>query len=325
MKPVVCMFNLLAMLGLQGIGLPDAAAQPYPVKPIRSIAPMAPGGFGDILLRAIGAELAKSLGQPVLVENRGGANTIIAGDTCAKAAPDGHTICMLTIDTLSYNPFLYKKPPYDAQKDFEPITNLVYLTEGFLVNPALGVNTLGELIALAKAKPGALNYGSISNNMVLFMENFTRDTGTDIKTIPFKGPADAVTALLSGQVQIGVFGIGNLIGHLKSGKIKLLAVDGNHRSPLFPDVPTLEGAGYRGEPVRVWLGMVGPAGIPKPIVAKLNSEITRIVNVPSFKERYVTGQGLEAILDTPEQFAQFLKEDRVRAEVLVKRSTLKPE
>ena len=322
MKSIATICALLAALAC---GLPEAAAQQYPTKPIRGIAPMAPGGFGDILLRAIGAELAKSLGQPFVVENRGGANTVLAGDACAKAAADGHTLCMLTIDTLSFNPFLYKKLPYDAEQDFEPIIHLVYLTEGLMVNPSLKLNTLAELIALARAKPGSLNYGSISNNMVLFMETFTRGTGTDIRTIPYKGPAEAVKALLAGEVQVGVFGIGNLIGHLKSGKIKLLAVDGSSRSVLFPEVPTLEEAGYRGVPIRIWLGIVGPAGTPKPIVAKLNAEIARIAGEAAFKERYITAQGLEAVLDSPAHFAQFLKDDRQRAEKLVRGSSLRPE
>jgi tripartite-type tricarboxylate transporter receptor subunit TctC len=317
--------GLFAVLGLQLAVLPDAAAQQYPTRPIRNIYPFSPGGFGDIVLRAISAELTKSLGQAVVVENRPGANTMIGADACAKAPPDGHTLCMLTVDTLSYNPFLYRKPLYDAANDFEPIINLVYLTEGFLVNPALKVNSLGELIALAKSKPGSLNYGTPANNVMLFMEAFKRDTGTDIRMIPYKGPGDTVTALLAGEVQVGFIGIGNVIGHIRGGKLKALAVDGQVRSPLFPEVPTLAESGFRGVVNRIWLGMVGPAGIPKPIVAKLNTEIARIVGAPEFKDKYVTALGLEPVLDTPEQFAQFIRENRARGETLVRQSGLQPE
>jgi tripartite-type tricarboxylate transporter receptor subunit TctC len=318
-------WGLFAVLGLQLAVLPDAAAQQYPTRPIRNIYPFSPGGFGDIVLRAISAELTKSLGQPVVVENRAGANTMIGADACAKAPPDGHTLCMLTVDTLSYNPFLYKKPLYDAANDFEPIINLVYLTEGLLVNPALKVNNLAELIALAKSTPGSLNYGTPANNVMLFMEAFKRDTGTDIKMIPYKGPGDAVNALVAGEVQVGFIGIGNVIGHIRGGRIKPLAVDGTARSPLFPDVPTLAESGYRGVVNRIWLGILGPAGMPKPVVARLNSEISRIVSVPAFKEQYITALGLEAILDSPEHFAQFIRENRARGEDLVRQSGLRPE
>ena len=316
---------LMAVLAFELAGLPHAQAQQYPTRPVRAIYPFSPGGFGDVLLRAISAELTRSLGQPVVVENRAGANTMIGAEACAKAPSDGYTVCLLTVDTLSYNPFLYKKPLYDAHADFEPIINLVYVTEGFLVNPALKANTLAELITLAKSKPGSLSYGTPANNVMLFMESFKRDTGTDIRMIPYKGPADAVNALISGDVQVGFIGIGNVIGHVKAARIKPLAVDGSARSPLFPDVPTLAEAGYRGVQNRVWLGLVGPAGIPRPIVDRLNSEIARTVSVPSFKAQYITALGLEAILDTPEHFAQFIKENRSRGEQLVRQSGLQPE
>lgn len=316
---------LVAALGLQLAVLTDAAAQEYPTRPIRIIQPFSSGGFAETILRAIGEEFRKSLGQPGFVENRPGANSIVGANACAKAPPDGYTLCLLTIDTLSYNPFIYKKLPYDPANDFEPIINLLYLTEGFLVNPGLNANNLAELIALAKSKPGSLNYGSPANNVTLFMEGFKRDTGTDIKMIPYKGFGDAATALISGEVQVAFIGIGNVIGHIRGGKIRLLAVDGTTRSPLFPGVPTLVEAGYHGVANRIWLGIFGPAGIPKPIVAKLNSEISRIVNVPAFKERYIRALGLEDILDSPEHFAQFIKENRARAEEYVRLSGLRSE
>jgi tripartite-type tricarboxylate transporter receptor subunit TctC len=320
-----CVATLFAAVMLQFAVLPAATAQQFPSRPVRAIYPFSPGGFGDVLLRAIGVELGRTLGQSVLVENRPGANTMVGAEACAKSAPDGHTVCMLTVDTLSYNPYLYKKPLYNAETDFEPITNLVFVTEGLLANPGLGINTLPELIALAKSKPGSLAYGTPANNVVLFMDAFKRDTGTDIRAIPYKGPADSVNALISGEVQVGFIGIGNVIGHVKGGRIKPLAVDGSVRSPLFPEVPTLAEAGYRGVQNRVWLGLLGPAGIPKPVVARLHTEIARIVGVPAFRDQYIIALGLEAILDTPEHFAQFIRENRSRGEALVRQSGMKPE
>lgn len=315
----------LALAALQFAIVPVATAQQFPVRPIRAVYPFSPGGFGDVLLRAIGVELGRTLGQPLLVENRPGANTMVGAESCAKSAPDGHTLCMLTVDTLGYNPYLYKKPSYDAATDFEPIINLVFVTEGLLANPSLGANTLSDLVSLAKSKPGSFAYGTPAKNVELFMETFKRDTGSDIRMIPYKGPADSVNALISGEVQVGFIGIGNVLGHVKAGRIKPLAVDGSARSPLFPEVPTLAEAGYRGVQNRVWLGLLGPAGIPKPIVARLNAEIARIVNVPAFKDQYIVALGLEAILDSPEHFAQFIKENRSRAEELVRQSGLRPE
>ena len=190
---------------------PAALGQSWPAKPVRAILPYTPGGLGDVVLRAIGAEISKGLGQPVLVENRGGASTMIGAEACAKGAPDGYTMCMVSVDTMSITPFTMKKPPIDPRKDFEAVTNVFFLTTGFTVNPALGVRTLQEFIASARAKPGSMNYGSTANNVQLFMDEFNRVNGTDIRYIPYKGGADAVNALLGNQVQTLYFGIGNLV------------------------------------------------------------------------------------------------------------------
>jgi len=301
---------------------PAIFGQSWPVKPVRAILPYTPGGLGDVVLRGIGAEISKGLGQPVLVENRGGASTMIGAEACAKGAPDGYTMCMVSVDTMSITPFTMKKPPIDPRKDFDAVTNVFFLTTGFTVNPALGVNTLQEFIALARAKPGSMNYGSTANNVQLFMDEFNRVNGTDIRYIPYKGGADAVNALLGNQVQTLYFGIGNLVGQVKSGKLKLLAVDSTVRSPLFPDVPTLAESGYRGLALRGWFGILVPVGTPKPVVARLNAEIVKGAGAPAFVEKHLASLGLEPILDSPDHFAAFLREDIAKGEKLVKQAGL---
>ncbi len=299
-----------------------AIAQSWPSKPVHAILPYTAGGLGDVVLRAIGAETSKALGQPVVVENRGGASTMIGAEACAKAAPDGYTICMVSVDTMSITPFTMKKPPVDPRRDFQAITNVFFLTTGFTVNPALGVNTLQEFVALAKAKPGTMNYGSTANNVQLFMDEFNKVNGTDLRYIPYKGGGEAVNALLGNQVQALYFGIGNLVGQLKSGRLKALAVDGSARSPLLPSVPTLTESGFRGLALRAWFGILAPAGTPKPVVARLNTDIVKAAGNPAFVEKHLTSLGLEPVLDSPEHFAEFLREDIAKGEKLVRQAGL---
>ena len=317
MKPVRAAAVAAAFVLCQG-----AFAQSWPSKPVHAILPYTAGGLGDVVLRGLGAELSKGIGQPVVVENRGGASTMIGAEACAKAAPDGYTVCMVSVDTMSITPFTMKKPPIDPRRDFQAVTNVFFLTTGFTVNPALGVNTLREFIALARSKPGTMNYGSTANNVQLFMGEFNKVNGTDLRYIPYKGGGDAVNALLGNQVQALYFGIGNLVGQLKSGKLKALAVDGTSRSPLLPNVPTLAESGFRGLALRAWFGILAPAGTPKPVVARLNSEIVKAAGVPAFVEKHLTSLGLEPVLDSPDHFADFLREDIAKGEKLVRQAGL---
>ncbi|MCC6778080.1 MAG: tripartite tricarboxylate transporter substrate binding protein [Hyphomicrobiales bacterium] len=312
---------LCALLTLAG----DAGAQPYPSRPIRAIMPLSAGGLGDTFLRALGQELHKSLGQPVVVENKPGANTVVGGQACAQAAPDGYTICLLAVDTLSNAPWLTKSLGYDPERSFAPITNAFFLTEAFVVHPQLPVNSLQDVIALSKAKPGTLNYATPAHGVTLFMEKFKQVTGADINMVPYRGGGDAVTAVVSGQVQVGYFGMGNNMGQLKGGAMKPLAVDGKRRSPHLPAVPTLSEAGYSTEPNRVWFGLFAPAGTPEPIIGKLHGEVVRIVRAPDFHQKYIEGLALESVLNTPDEFAAFLKEDRARSGELVKGAGLTPQ
>ena len=302
-----------------------ALAQDYPVKPIRAILPLSAGGLGDTVLRGLATELTKSLGQTVVVENKPGAATMLGGKDCAASPPDGYTICMLAVDTLSYGPYLFKSVPFNPATAFQPITNVFFLTEVMSVNPSVPVNTMKELVELSKKTPQGLNYASPANGVTLFMEKFKQDTGANFTMVPYRGGGDAVNAVLGGDVQVGFFGMGNSIGNLTAGKLKALAVDSPQRSPVLPNVPTFAEAGYTGVLNRAWFGLFAPADTPKPIVAKLHAEITRIVSQPSFVEKFLTGLGLEPALNTPEEFAKFLEEDRKRAEELVKISGLQPQ
>jgi len=299
-----------------------ASAQQWPSKPLRAILPFTPGGLADVVLRALSVDMGQNIGQPMLVENRGGAATMIGAEACAKAAPDGYTICLVAVDTTSITPFTMAKAPIDPRKDFEPITNLFFIKVGLTVNPALGANTFREFIAKAKTKPGGMNYGSTANNVRLFMDEFNKVNGTDVRFINYKGGGEAVTALLGNQIEALYFGVGNLMGHLKSGKLKALSVDGSSRSALLPDVPTLTELGYQGRALRGWFGFLAPAGTPKPLVARLNAEIAKVAGQPSFIEKHLTPLGLESALNTPEQFAQYLKEDIDKGESLVKQAGL---
>jgi tripartite-type tricarboxylate transporter receptor subunit TctC len=316
---------LLVALTMGCAGTSLALAQDYPTKPIRAILPLSAGGLGDTVLRAIAQELYKSLGQTVVVENKPGASTMIGGQACATAPADGYTICMLAVDTLSYGPHLFKNVPFNPSTAFQPITNVMFLTEVMSVNPSLNVDSMKALVELSKARPNGLNYATPANGVTLFMEKFKKDTGANFNMVPYRGGADAVNAVLAGDVPVGFFGMGNSVSNLTSGKLKPLAVDSPQRSPLLPDVPTFVEAGYMGVTNRAWFGMFAPADTPKPIVAKLHTEITRIVSQPEFVQKFLVGLGLEPALNTPEEFAKFLEEDRVRAAELVRISGMQPQ
>jgi tripartite-type tricarboxylate transporter receptor subunit TctC len=316
---------LLVALAIGCASTPVAVAQDYPTKPIRAILPLSAGGLGDTVMRAIAQELYKSLGQTVVVENKPGASTMLGGQACATAPADGYTICMLAVDTLSYSPHLFKTVLYDPATAFQPITNVMFLTEVMSVNPSLNVDSMKALVELSKTRPNGLNYASPAHGVTLFMEKFKKDTGANFTMVPYRGGGDAVNAVLAGDVPVGFFGMGNSVANLTSGKLKPLAVDSPQRSPLLPDVPTFVEAGYTGVLNRAWFGMFAPASTPKPIVARLHAEITRIVSQPDFIQKFLVGLGLEPALNTPEEFAKFLAEDRVRAAELVKISGMQPQ
>jgi tripartite-type tricarboxylate transporter receptor subunit TctC len=315
----------LAAVACCCIGVAPASAQDYPARPIRALTATSAGGTSDLFMRLLGEEIQKRWGQPIVVENRPGGGMTIGGRACAEAANDGYTICILPAETLAYNQFLFRRIPYDPEKDFEPITNPFFNTQVLVAATALNVKTLDELAALSKAKPDTLSYVVPSVPLALFLEQWKRTSGADLVKVPFKGGAEAVNGVLSGTTPVAFFGLANWIEQIRGGAVKALAVDGDERSPLLPDVPTLRELGYRGPLTRVYFGIVAPAGTPKPIVARLRDEIAAIGAEPGFRQKRLIEMGLEPVFDRPEEFSRFLKEDRANSERIVKESGLVPQ
>ncbi len=298
---------LLALL----LAAPVAAlgqAQQWPAKPLRYIVPFPPGAFNDTLGRTISAELSKSLGQPMLVDNRPGGNSIIGTEAAAKSAPDGYTLFGAALP-FSVIQSLYKTS-FDVTKDFAPITLAGFSANLLVANPSFAPNSVQELIEHARRNPGKINYGSSGNgtSVHLSMELFKSMTRTFMLHIPYRGSAPVVTDLLSGQVDVMFDNVPNVIGHVRAGKMKALAVSTAQRSALVPEVPTVAEAGVPGYELSVWFGVLSPAGTPRDIVGRLNTEIVRVLNSTDVKERFAK-QGVEVRTSTPEQFGEFLRSE----------------
>jgi tripartite-type tricarboxylate transporter receptor subunit TctC len=300
-----------------------ANAQTYPSKPIRIITANSAGGTSDIFVRALGDELQKRLGQPIVVENRSGGGMNIAGRACADAANDGYTICILPNETLTLNQFTFKSIPYNPEKDFDPITNAFINTQVMVVSSALNVKTLGELAALSKAKPGTLSYSALAIPMQITIENWKKKTGADLVFVPVRGGGDMVTGLLSGTTPVAIVGLPNFISHIRNGTVKALAVDSDARSQLFPDVPTLKELGFPNL-APVYFAFVAPSGTPQPVIRRLYEEIARIGNDPDFRKKRLIDIGIVPVFDTPEHLAQYLKEQRASGEKMVRESGFQP-
>jgi tripartite-type tricarboxylate transporter receptor subunit TctC len=317
---------LISALAAAAFGLPSmATAQDYPTRPIKAVTTTSAGGISDVFMRALGDELHKRWGQPIIVENRPGGMQNVGARVCTEAAPDGYTICILNAEPMAYNQFLLKNMPFDPEKGVQPVTNLYQIIQTLVVNSSLKVKTIDELIALSKAKPGTLNYLTAAVPLALYMETLVKEKGADWVRVPFKGGGEAVNAVLSGSTPIALIGEGNVIGQIRAGTMTALVMVNNIRSPNFPDVPTLEETGYTGPPSRSWYGLFTPAGTPKPIIDKLAKEVAAIVNDPAFLARHLTARSLVPAINTPEQFAEEIKKDRVMAERVVKEAGLTPQ
>ena len=309
-----------------GIACATAAySQSYPSRPIRVIVPSSAGGTMDIFMRALGEETRKTLGQPFIIENRPGGNFNIGARACAEAPPDGYTICILPNEALNYNQYLFKKIPYNPDKDFEAVTNPFFSTQVIVANADLKVKTLNELAALSKAKPNTLSYFAPGLPLWVFMEKFKAATGADIVRVPFRGGGETVNAVLSGTTPVAFSGMANWAPYLEAGKVVALAVEGNKRSPLIPEIPTLAEQGHRIDLTRVYFGILAPANTPKPILTRLRDEMARVIHEPGFRDKHLVARGHEPVADTPDEFARFLKEDRAMSARIVKDAGVEPQ
>jgi len=318
--------KILATLALAALALPGvAAADDFPSRPIRAIASQGPGGLSDLFMRAIADAMGAAHLGTVVVEDRVGAEGTIGAKACAEAAPDGYTICILPGETLIINPVIHPEANFDPFKALAPITMPYHLTQVFAVNASLNVKNFAELAALARAKPKTLNYMAPSLSKVAFMEAFNKKNGTDIVRVPFKGGGDAVNSMLTGTTQIAIFGIGNLVSFIRAGKIVGLAIDGDTRSPLAPDIPTFKEAGYTEHIAATFFGIYAPAGTPKPIIDKLNKSIAAVGSKPEFVQKYLLSRGLAPVFDSPDDFAKQLVAERAEGLAEVKASGLYPD
>jgi tripartite-type tricarboxylate transporter receptor subunit TctC len=302
-----------------------ALAQSYPTRPIRVIISVSAGGTGDIITRAIGEQLHRRLGQPFVLEARPGGNQTIAGRACAEAEPNGYTVCVLSGETLSSNEFLLKKVPYDADKDFAPITLMFFNPQALVTNASLGVKTVDELIAYAKSHPGTLSYLAPSLSHYLFFEHVNRKRGTDFVRIPFRGGGEAVASMLSGAVPVSFFGLANFRTFLEAGTMNGLAIDNLERTKLFPQMPTIAETGYAEPILRQYFALVAPARTPAAVIDLLQREIAAIVAEPTFRQRQFIDRSLEPVANTPAEFAQYLKDERVVARRVVKDAGIEPQ
>jgi len=312
----------LALLG----AAPSLAADIYPSRPVRVIVAFAPGGGTDTTARVISQQLSEQLGRSFVVENRAGASGTIGYGLAARAAPDGYTLLMMDLSTVIV-PNLFKSLAFDVARDYAPITQIAGAPNVLLVAPTLNVSTLTELIALAQARPGKLNYGSAGTGSAIHLpsELFNKAARVSIAHVPYKGGGEAMTALLGGHVDMLITTVPASLTFIKAGKVRALAVTtSGKRSPVLPDVPSMAEAGIPGMTVYSWYGLVGPVGIPKEVVSKVHEEVVKALAVPAVKERYLA-QGAELVGSSPEEFARLIRDELRRWAEVVKAAGITPE
>jgi tripartite-type tricarboxylate transporter receptor subunit TctC len=302
-----------------------AWAQAYPAKSVRMVVPYPAGGYYDLLARVIGQKLGEMWGQTLVVDNRAGANGIVGTELVAKSPPDGYTIEMGGIGPHGINPSLYDKLPYDAVRDFAPVIHVANAPNVLVVHPSVPVASVAQLIALAKARPGQLNYASNGSGSSphLSAEMFASMAGIRMQHVPYKGSAPAVTDILAGQVALLFGTMGDVVPHIRAGKLRALAVTGARRIPALPDVPTMIEAGVPGYESVAWFGVMAPAATPREIVLKLNQDIARTMQMPDVLEK-ITAQGsAEIVGGPPEQFGAFVRAEIAKWAKIVKESGAK--
>jgi tripartite-type tricarboxylate transporter receptor subunit TctC len=301
-----------------------AIAQPFPSKPTKMIVPYPPGGSADILARAIGAKVGEGLGQPVVIDNRPGAGTIIGTEATAKSAPDGYTFMLGTVSSHAINPALNPKLPFDPVKDFTPLSLVASIPFAMIVHPSVPARSVQEFIALAKARPGQINYSSAGNGTSnhLAGELLKSMAGIDLVHVPYKGSAPALNDLVAGQVSLMFDLVLTAAPHIKSGAARGLAVTGAQRSPVLPSLPTVAESGLPGYEVSAWFGIFAPAGLPQPVAQRLNAEFVKVMREPDLKQR-LAGLGADALTSTPEEFSSYLRSEIDKWAKVVKASGMK--
>jgi len=313
--------QLAAVLAAASVmaALPALAADTYPTKPIRFIVPYPPGGTTDLVARSIAGKLAEKYGQQVVIDNRGGASTIIGTDMMAKAAPDGYTFGLITQTTMSINPNVVPKLPYNTERDLAPITQVVYFPYVIAAHPSTPFSTMKEMIAQAKAKPGSITYGTpgTASTNHLGGAQLEQLIGAKLLHVPFKGAGPALTAALGGQVQMVITGAATVIPQAKAGKIKIIAFAAEKRHPNWPDIPSTGEAGLKGYEAGTWFGTVTRSGVSKSIINSLNQEIIAALNTAELKAS-LTGAGFDIRTQSPEEFGKYMVADRALIGKIIK-------
>ena len=317
------MFRTITISGLL-LAASIVTAQDYPNKAIRFIMPYPIGGSIDIAGRLVAQRLADNLGQGVVVDNRTGAGGVVGTETAARAAPDGYTLLMGGTGTLALSPSLQKNLPYDPNRDFTPVTLLVTIPYVVVVNPALRANNIRELIALAKAKPGEINYGSGGNGSAPHLAADLFKTMADVKIthVPYKGSTPAITDTMSGQVQLTFTGIPSAIAYIKAGRLRAIGVTSAKRTAALPEVPTIAESGVAGYEVNPWFGVLLPARAATPLVTRINAEILKVLNLPATRERFAA-EGFEAAGNTPAQFAAYIRSEQAKWAKVIKDANIR--
>ncbi len=326
MKRRNCVFlHLCAALTVCATAL-DCIAQAFPTKPIRIVVPFAPGGANDIIARVVSQRLAEPLGQQVIVDNRGGAGGAVGAELVVRSPADGYTLLLANPGPNAINPVLQPKTPYDPIKDFSMITLMAVSPQVLVIHPSMPVRSARDLVALAKARPGQINYGSSGIGAIthLAMEFFKARTKTDMVHIPYQGANLSLTGLIGGQVSTMFAALGSVTNMLGSGKIKAIGVAANQRTPLLPEIPTIAESGIKDFEVVNWFGILGPANMPRPVVDRLNAAIIRVVQAPDTKERF-SSLGFEARGGTPEELERHIKAEITRWSSVIKSQGIKPE
>ena len=313
-----CAFTSIACMSMLA---PAPASAAYPERPITIIVPFTPAGTTDILARIVGKFMGDRLGQTVIIDNRAGAGGNIGTQAVAKAAPDGYTIVMATVGTHAINQALYQKMPFDPVKDFAPIGRVAMVPNVLVVNSESTIRTVADLIAQGKAEPGKLTFASAGNGTSIHLsgELFKSMTGIDMRHIPFRGSAPAVTALLGGQVDMMFDNLPSSAGQIKAGKLRAVAVTSAARAPSLPSVPTIAEAGVPGYEATSWFGLLAPAGTPAPIIKTLNESLAAVLKLPEVQRQF-SEQGAQAHPETPEQFAAFIRVELAKWSKTVKES-----